>query len=181
MDPFLGQITLFACNFAPQNWAMCQGQLLPISQYSALFSLLGTNFGGDGRVTFGLPDLRGRLPNGQGTGPGLSTYVIGEIGGTETVSLTSSTIPQHTHALPAYTADASTKSPAGALPAKGQTTGGRGAEKAMTMYNTGSPSVALTAQQVAPVTGGGVPHTNIQPSLALNWCIAMTGVFTARP
>src|SRR5580692_3820516 len=111
--PFVGQITLLACNFAPLNWAMCQGQVLSIQQYTALFSLLGTNYGGDGRVTFGLPDLRGRVPNCQGQGSGLADYLMGEMGGSETVTLLTSTVPPHTHSFPAYAGNASTTSPVG--------------------------------------------------------------------
>lgn len=181
MDPFLGQITLLACNFAPVNWAMCQGQILPIAQYSALFSLLGTSYGGNGTTNFALPDLRGRVPNSQGQGPGLSNYQLGERNGTETVSLSASTIPQHNHAFPAYTGNAGTTSPAGALPARGPQTGSRGAEKFMNLYNTAAPNVALASQQVTQASGGGIPHANIQPSLALNWCIALSGMYPTRP
>jgi microcystin-dependent protein len=182
MEPFLGQITLLACNFAPYNWAMCQGQLLRITQYSALFSLLGTNYGGDGRTTFGLPNLQGRVANGQGQAPGLSDYVMGELGGTENVALTTQTVPAHNHAFLAYTTAANLTAPAGALPARGPVVSdGRGVDTTTTLYSTGAPNVALASGQVAPVTGGGVPHANIQPYLALNWCISLSGVFPARP
>jgi microcystin-dependent protein len=180
MNQFIGQITLFACNFAPVGWAMCQGQVLPISQYAALFSLLGTYYGGNGTSNFALPNLQSRLPVGQGQGPGLSPYSIGEIDGVEQVSLTTSTIPPHNHAFVAYTGEATSKSPTGALPAQGLHSGGHGAGTTMNLYNTASPNVPLSTQQVTPVSGGGTPHTNLQPSLALNWCIALTGVFPAR-
>jgi microcystin-dependent protein len=179
-EPFLGQITLFGCNFAPVNWMMCQGQLLPIRQYSALFSLLGTNFGGDGRVTFGLPDLRGRVPIGQGQLAGGGLYNIGDTEGIEQIALTVSTMPPHNHALPAYVAAGTVKSPAGALPAKGPAKGSHGNETQMNLFNTAAANVALAPKQVSMVTGSGVPHDNRQPLLALNWCIALNGTFPTR-
>lgn len=181
-DNYLGQITLYGCNFAPQGWAMCQGQILPISQYSALFALLGTQFGGNGTSNFALPDLRSRVPNGQGTLVGGSTYVMGELGGMENVTLTTSTIPPHNHGFIAYTGNTGqVTSPAGALPAAGAATGGRGQEVYDYLYNSNSAAtVALAAGQVVPASGGGQGHNNIQPVLALNWCIALTGVFPAR-
>ena len=114
MEPFLGQLMLVPYNFAPRGWAFCEGQLLPISQYSALFSLLGTTYGGDGRTTFGLPDLRGRVPIGAGQGPGLSNYVLGAKSGVEQVTLTGSQIPSHSHA--ASTQSASESNPTGNVP-----------------------------------------------------------------
>ena len=116
MEPFLGQITLFPFNFAPVGWAMCEGQLLPIQQNTALFSLLGTYYGGDGIRNFALPDLRGRAPIGQGQGPGLSQYLVGQVQGSETVTLTAAQSPAHTHAFPAFAASATTNAPGGALP-----------------------------------------------------------------
>jgi len=160
-EPFLGQITLLGCNFAPYGWMLCQGQLLAISQYAALFSLLGTNYGGNGTTNFGLPDLRGRMPNGMGQGPGLSPYDLGELGGAEAVSLTQSTVPTHTHTLLVQR--------------------GHGANTDLNLYNTGAPSVALAPAQVSIVTGSGVPHNNLQPLLVLNWCIAYQGIFPTRP
>src|SRR5271166_6177624 len=114
MNQFLGQIALFPYNFAPLDWAFCQGQLLQINQNTALFSLLGVQFGGDGVRTFALPDLRGRVPIGQGQGPGLSPYVIGSQQGVETVTLTPSQSPPHSHAFPAFAYAATTNAPAGA-------------------------------------------------------------------
>src|SRR5271169_4618990 len=114
-NPFIGQITLFPYNFAPFGWAVCDGQLLPIAQYTAVFSLLGVQFGGNGTSNFALPDLRGRVPMGQGQGPGLSSYVVGSQQGVELVTLTPQTIPAHSHAFPAFAAAATTNAPSGAL------------------------------------------------------------------
>jgi len=179
MEPFLGQITLYACNFAPYGWLQCQGQILPIQQYAALFSLLGTNFGGNGTSNFSLPNLQSTVPIGQGQGAGLSDYVMGETGGSENVSLTLSTMPAHSHPMLAYTATATATNPAGALTAKGPSSGGHGGGDATTLYSTTAPNVALAPGSVGPA-GGNIPHSNLQPLLALNWCIATTGVFPTR-
>jgi microcystin-dependent protein len=179
MEPFLGQITMFPYNFAPLGWALCQGQLLPISQNTALFSLLGTQFGGDGRTTFALPDLRGRVPIGQGQGPGLSPYAMGSTQGAENVTLTTATVPAHTHAFPAFASAATTNSPAGARPAEG-TESGRGGGIAVNTYAASGTAVSLAPGQAAAVTVGGLPHNNLQPYLTLNWCIALQGIFPSR-
>ncbi len=179
MNQFLGQIALFPYNFAPLNWAFCQGQLLPISQYTALFSLLGVQFGGDGRTNFALPDLRGRAPIDQGQGPGLTPYVVGSQQGVESVGLTTNTAPTHSHAFPAFASAATTNAPNGALPAEG-TQAGRGGGVAVNTYAAPGTAAALAAGQVVPAAGGGQPHNNLQPYLTLNWCIALTGVFPSR-
>ncbi len=179
MEPFLGQITLFPYNFAPNGWALCEGQLLPISQNTALFSLLGTQFGGDGVRTFALPDLRGRVPIGQGQGPGLSAYDMGSQQGQESVTLAAATVPAHSHVFLAFAAAATTNAPNGALPAEGHGSG-RGGGFAVNTYAASGGAVSLAAGQVAPVSVGGAPHNNLQPYLTLNWCIAMQGVFPAR-
>jgi|SRR5271166_5641828 len=178
MQPFVGQITLFPYNFAPSGWAFCAGQLLPINQYTALFSLLGTQFGGDGRSNFGLPDLRGRAPIGQGQGPGLSPYVIGQMQGAEQVTLTRATVPSHSHGLPAFAVPATTNSPNGALPAEGHG-GGRGGFTVNT-YTAPGAVAGLAPGQVTAASGGGAPHNNLQPYLTLNWCIALQGIFPPR-
>ncbi len=179
MNPFVGQISLFPFNFAPVGWAMCEGQLLPISQYTAVFSLLGTYYGGNGISNFALPDLRGRAPIGQGQGPGLSLYSVGSQQGVETVTLSSSQSPAHSHPFPAFAVAATTNAPAGALPAEGHGTGRGGAA-----VNTYAPLQAATAttlaQGQAGISGGGQPHNNLQPCLALNWCIALQGVYPPR-
>lgn len=179
-EPFLGQITLMACKFAPSGWAMCQGQLLPLSQYTALFSLLGTRYGGNGTTNFALPNLQGRVPNGMGRGLGLSDYQIGELGGIEAVTLTTAEVPPHIHTLSAYTGSATAMNPAGALTAQGPASGGHGGERLLNLYNSAAPNASLAAGQVEPLRGGS-PHDNIQPSLALNWCIALKGIFPSRP
>jgi len=179
MDPFLGQIALFPYNFAPTGWALCQGQLMPISQNTALFSLLGTQFGGDGRSNFALPDLRGRVPNGQGQAPGLSNYGMGEMLGAEGVGLTTATVPAHAHGFSAFTVAATTNAPNGALPAQAHGAG-RGGGFPVNIYTTPAATVNLAAGQLAPVAGGGLLHNNLQPYLTLNWCIALRGVYPSR-
>ena len=177
MEPFLGQITLFPFNFAPNGWAFCQGQLLPISQNTALFSLLGTYYGGNGTTTFGLPDLRGRVPVAQSQGPGLSDYVLGSVQGVETVTLLASQAPSHSHPFPAFAVPATTNAPSGALPAQGHSTG-RGAP-AVNTYAALQTAVPLASGQVTPA-GNGQPHNNLQPYLTLNWCIAVQGIYPSR-
>jgi len=177
MEPFLGQITLFPFNFAPKGWAFCQGQLMPIQQNTALFSLLGTFYGGNGTTTFGLPDLRGRVPVSQGQAPGLSNYAIGSFQGAETVTLLASQVPPHSHPFPAFAVQATTNAPNGALPAEGHSTG-RGAP-AVNTYAPLTTAVPLASGQVA-LAGNGQPHNNLQPYLTLNWCIALQGIFPSR-
>ena len=177
MEPFVGQITLFPFFFAPRGWAFCQGQLLPISQNTALFSLLGTYYGGNGVSTFGLPDLRGRVPIGQGQALGGSDYVIGNAQGVEAVTLLASHSPPHSHPFPAIAAQATTNAPSGAWPAEGHGSG-RGAFP-VNIYAPPQTRVPLASGQVAPA-GGGQPHNNLQPFLALNWCIALQGIYPPR-
>ncbi len=179
MTPFLGQITLFPYNFAPLGWAMCEGQLLPINQYTALFSLLGTQFGGNGTSNFALPDLRGRVPIGQGQGQGLTPYVVGETQGVEQVTLNTTTIPAHTHAFPTFASAATTNAPAGARPAEG-TGAGRGGGFAVNTFTASGTAASLAPGQVAAITAGGSPHSNLQPYLTLNWCIALQGIYPSR-
>ncbi len=175
---YVGQLALFPFNFAPVGWALCNGQVLPINQNTALFSLLGTQFGGDGRTNFMLPDLRGRAPIGQGQGPGLSVYNIGSAQGVEQVTLNTTTTPSHTHGFPAFATTATSSAPSGALLAEGKGAG-RGTF-AVNTYTAPGTAVSLAAAQVVPVTGGGLPHNNLQPCLTLNWCIALQGVFPPR-
>ncbi|HTW71898.1 MAG TPA: tail fiber protein [Acetobacteraceae bacterium] len=174
-DPYLSQIELFPFNYAPKGWAMCQGQLLPINQYAALFSLLGTQFGGNGQTTFALPDLRGRAAVGMGQGSGLSSYVIGEMTGTQTVSLTSQSTATHTHAVIANPGTTGgTNVPGGnVVLSTGISTNGT----TTAIYSSTAPSVTMGA---VGQTGNGVPHNNIAPYLALNYCIALVGVFPSR-
>jgi microcystin-dependent protein len=168
-EPFLGEIRNFGFTFAPRGWALCQGQLLSIQQNSALFSLLGTQYGGDGVTTFGLPDLRGRVSMGFGQGPGLSNRTQGEVAGTETVTLTSNQLPGHSHTVAAASA-ATSKNPAAAVPAF---------TSAGSSYGT-SADLAMSPNMIGPVPGNQ-PHDNLQPYLVTNWCIAMEGIFPSRP
>lgn len=169
MDPFIGQISIVGFNFAPRNWALCDGQLLPISQYQALYALLGTTYGGDGRTTFQLPDLRGRAATGPDGG-----LRLGEKFGIETVTLTEAQMPAHAHTLQANTSLANADLPVGALPAA-RPRGGP------LMYAAADPAstVEMNPSTVAQA-GGGQAHDNMQPHLALNFVIALTGVFPSR-
>ncbi len=167
-EPFLGELRLFPYTFAPRGWAFCQGQLLPIAQNTALFSLLGTTYGGNGQTTFALPDLRGRAPISAGQGSGLSPYTLGEVGGTETVTLINNQMPQHSHGVAAASVP-TTKNPNNALPSFTAAGSSYGTAADLSM----SPSMLGTA-------GGSQPHQNMQPFLVLNWCIALEGIFPSR-
>lgn len=180
-DPFVAEIRIFPFNFAPRGWAWCDGQLLPISQNTALFSLLGTTYGGNGQSNFALPDLQGSVPMHPGQGPGLSLRDLGEIGGSETVTLLESEMPAHNHTMRVSTQDATSTSPALAYPAKGLWDAGTGGGLAGTFVPTNAGgSQNMNANQLAPA-GGSQPHNNMQPYLTLYFCIAMQGVFPARP
>jgi microcystin-dependent protein len=172
MEPFIGEIKLFAGNFAPRGWAFCDGQLLPISQWQALFSILGTMYGGDGRTTFALPDLRGRAPIHPGNGPGLSNYQVGEKGGVEQVTLTTNQMPTHTHSLNANTNTGDHPDPAGASLAD---TKGRDRD----YLKSGEVNTSMSAQSIGN-TGGGQPHENRPPYLAVNYIIALEGIYPSR-
>ncbi len=168
-EPFLGMIAIYGFNFAPRGWAMCSGQILPIAQNTALFSLLGTTYGGNGQTTFALPDLRSRWPLHFGQGPGLSSYDLGQAAGTETVTLTGQQIPMHQHPVNATDADATSNKPdATSLLSSGGS------------YSTGAANVQLSPNMIPPSGGGNQPHSNIQPYLALNFCIALEGIFPSR-
>lgn len=171
-DPFIAEIRLFPFNFAPRGWAFCNGQLLAISQNTALFSLLGTTYGGDGITTFALPNLNGRVPMHPGQGPGLSPHDLGEFGGAETVTLLSSEMPAHTHALTASATDAGERSPAGQQPANEL--------GSINSYAAPGGVTPLAAEAVTP-TGGSQPHNNTQPSLVLAFAIALQGIYPSRP
>ena len=176
--PFIGNVKIWAGNFAPLGYAFCNGQLLSIAQNNALFALIGTTYGGDGQSTFALPDMRSRLAVGQGQGSGLSPYVLGQQAGVENVTLTSAQMPGHTHALQASTATATTDSPSNnvlAAPAPGGGTVPYG------FYFTGAapPTRPLAATAVGQA-GGNQPHSNIMPVLALSYIIALEGIFPAR-
>lgn len=185
-DPFLGQITMFAGSFAPRNWAFCSGQLLPIAQNTALFSILGTTYGGDGRSTFGLPDLRGRVAigsEGNSAGPGLTPRNLGSRGGTETQTLTTNQIPSHTHTA---TSTANAVAPAGN---SNDAVGNLWADDlgvSSGTYHTGdgsptiSPMHSDAVQTTVDPNVGGQAHNNMQPFLAINFIIALQGTFPSR-
>jgi microcystin-dependent protein len=170
-DPFVAEIRIFAFNFAPKGWAFCDGQLLPISQNTALFSLLGTTYGGDGKSTFALPDMQGNAPMQPGQGQGLSLRDLGETSGVETVTLLVSEMPVHTHTLNCSIDDADLRIPSPAR-SMAKSSGGN-------MYAPANGNQTMAFQGLPPA-GGGLPHNNMQPYLTVNFCIAMQGVFPPR-
>jgi microcystin-dependent protein len=169
-DPFVAEIRVFPFNFAPKGWAWCDGQLLPLSQNTALFSLLGTTYGGNGKSNFALPDLQGRAPMHPGQGPGLSLHDLGETGGSETVTLLESEIPSHPHALVASQADGVERNPVGQLLATGI---------GISAFQVPGALTQLNPSALAPA-GGDQPHNNLQPYLTFYFCIALQGVFPPR-
>ncbi len=174
-DPFVAEIRIFPFNFAPRGWAFCDGQLLPLSQNTALFSLLGTTYGGDGKSTFALPNLQGSAPMHPGQGPGLSLHDLGETGGSETVTLLLSEIPAHAHTVGrAVAATGNSMTPVNSIWAQAGS-----ARAAVNSYAPGPPTGAMKSDVIQP-TGGDQPHNNMQPYLTLNFCIALQGVFPPR-
>ncbi len=173
MEPFVAEIRIFPFNFAPKGWAFCDGQLLPLSQNTALFLLLGTTYGGNGESNFALPDFQGRTPMHPGQGPGLSLHDLGETGGSDTVTLLESEIPSHRHTLMT-----SNKPGNQAGPASNRALAQPNGANAYHTDTTGN-LVTMSGDAVAPA-GGGQPHNNMQPYLTLNFCIAMQGVFPPR-
>ncbi|MDQ4098121.1 MAG: tail fiber protein [Actinomycetota bacterium] len=171
MDPFLAEIRIFGFNFAPRGWATCDGQLLPISQNTALFALLGTVYGGDGKTTFALPKLNGAAPMAAGTGPDGTDYFPGETVGSATVNLIQSELPLHSHSLSVSTRSGSEKDPTNQALAVGQGIG---------MYGANNQPTTLMGAESLSITGGSMPHNNMQPSLAFTFCIAMQGIFPPR-
>ena len=167
MEPFIGFIGMFGGNFAPRNWALCDGTLLSVSQYQALFSILGTTYGGDGRTTFGLPDMRGRVPMHPGSGPGLSTRSLGQKDGVEHVTLTTNQIPSHTHTLRGSDEDANIGESAGATLAN------------FVGYVGDAANTNMNGTSIAN-TGGGQHHNNVQPFLCVNFIIALVGTYPSR-
>ena len=176
-QPFLSQIEAFPFNFAPKGWAFCAGQLLPITQNQALFALLGTTFGGDGRTNFALPDLRGRLANGFGQGSGVANYTLGQRGGEETHTLTGTETPLHSHLI---NADNNGTTGGTSTPGSGVTLGAGYANEAgspaVNIYSSAAPTIAMGWLG----STGGQPHENRMPFLALNYCIALQGVFPSQ-
>lgn len=169
-DPFVAEIRIFPFNFPPTGWAFCNGQLMPISQNTALFSLVGTFYGGDGKSTFALPDLQGNAPMQSGQGQGLSDRFLGEASGEESVTLLTSEIPLHNHA-----ANGSDEDDDSLLPAN------HSYGKLSVVYGPSNSALGQLAPQSLAVAGGSLPHNNMQPYLTLNFCIALQGIFPARP
>ena len=173
-QPFVGEIRMFGFGRVPNGWFACDGSLISIAEYEVLFALIGTTYGGDGQTTYAVPDLRGRLPIHQGTGPGLSNYDIGQRSGTETVTLTSQQMPAHTHTVLATSAAATTGTPGNTVVP--------GAISGQTMYVTDtSGGVAFTQNPVAvSPAGGSQPHDNCMPTLTVQFCIAWAGIFPSQ-
>jgi microcystin-dependent protein len=172
-EAYIGELRLMAFNFAPRNWARCEGQLLPINQNQALFALLGTQYGGNGQTTFGLPDLRGRAAVGMGTGPGLPAVQIGDRGGAETVTLSTAQVPAHQHVLNASSDLANASVPGLALPAAKSRT-------SLAMFAaSGSANTTLNPGAVGSA-GGNQAHSNLQPLTVLSYCISLFGIFPSR-
>ena len=177
-EPFIAEVRIFAGNFAPRGYAFCQGQLLPIAQNTALFSLIGNYYGGDGRTTMGLPDLRGRTPLGQGQGPGLTTRRIGDKSGATTVTLSEAELPAHAHTLQAVAAVGSTPTPGNNTLLAQAPSGGRGGGGAQ-VYGASQNLVAMAPASIT-ATGGSQSHDNMQPYLAVNFIIALEGLYPSR-
>jgi microcystin-dependent protein len=171
MDPFVAEVRIMTTNFAPTGWAFCNGQIMPISQNTALFSLLGTNFGGNGTSNFALPNFQGVAPIAVGQGPGLSQYVTGETGGEQSVTVLSTQMPSHNHAALA--------DPSDGLPGPGGNAWGGALKGGKSLYAPSGSNVPMSPNAIG-ITGGSQPHNNLCPYLALNFCIALSGVFPAR-
>lgn len=174
-EPFIGEIILAGFNFAPRGFALCNGQILSIAQNTALFSLLGTTYGGNGQTTFALPNLQGRTSIGFGQGPGLSSFSLGQVGGQENVTLLSTEMPAHNHAVQSNNGDGAQSSPVNNFFA------GPGADRDLFWYNDATSGGTANMNPAAiAIAGGSQPHNNLQPYLAVNYCIAMEGIFPSR-
>ena len=168
-DAFIAEIRMVGFTFPPKNWADCNGQIIGIAQNTALFSLLGVNYGGNGQTTFGLPNLQDRIPVGAGQGPGLSQYDLGQVSGSTSVTLLSTQMPQHNHSFGSSSGDADATNPAGSVPARAA---------GETPYTNGAANTPLSTT-VSPI-GGNQPHNNMMPYLTVRFCICLAGVFPAR-
>jgi microcystin-dependent protein len=171
-DPFVAEIRVFGFNFPPRGWAFCAGQLLNISQNTALFSLLGTRYGGDGKSTFGLPNFQGNVAIGSGQGPGLQDFMQGDTGGSPTVTLLTNEMPQHTHPFNASAGDATSRQVNGQYPASG--IGG------IVAYSDQTSQLVPFDSRATGIVGNGNAHNNMQPYLALNYCLSLQGVYPPR-
>jgi microcystin-dependent protein len=176
-DPFIGEIRMFGFNYAPRNWMQCNGAVIAISQNTALFAILGTQFGGDGRTNFGIPNLQGRAAIGAGTGPGLTPQSVGQTGGTPTVMLTTSELPAHNHVLNAGQLNPPNANQNVAIPTSAARLGRSSPNNTYTAPTT--PNTQMIASSISS-TGGGAGHENMQPYLAMNYCIAVAGIFPSR-
>ena len=176
-EPFIGEIIMFAGNFNPRGWALCQGQILSIAQNTALFSILGTTYGGNGQTTFALPDLRGRVPVGQGQGPGLPAVSLGEVSGSPTQTLTIQQMPAHNHLVGANANNANDSLPANAYPAAAIIP--TDSNKSVSAYNTATDGTNMNPG-VIKNTGGSQPFSVMQPYLGMNYIIALEGIFPSR-
>ena len=176
MDPFIGEIRAFTFGYAPTPWLACEGQLLPVSRYTALFSVIGTLYGGDGRTNFALPDLSAKAPMSAGQGQGLRPYDVGEVAGEQAVRLTEATVPPHQHSLQAFPSRSGNVSSPSAKTALATSSPGSG-------YDSATPTspALMDPNSISPAGGGPQPHENMMPTLALNFCIAYEGVFPPRP
>lgn len=177
-DPFIGEIRAFAFDFAPKNWAICAGQIMPIQQNTALFSILGVQFGGNGTTNFGLPNLQGSAPMGTGMGPGLTQRTIGEVAGTQSVTLSQNEMPIHSHTITAQARAADKLDPAGNYLAQG-IRGTPPRTSSVPTYAGGALNIPLATGTLAP-SGGAQAHSNMQPYLALNFCICLFGAYPTR-
>jgi microcystin-dependent protein len=186
MEEFIGVVKVFAGNFAPRGWQLCNGQILSIAQNSALFAILGTTYGGNGQTTFALPDLRGRATVGWGQGPGLSNYALGQISGTENTSILTSNMPAHNHvATSTLTLNASNAAATVGTPVTGNALGaGKDINTdAVSMYTTSTPNIPLAGGSVATTTalnGGNIPISILQPTIAMSYIICLEGIFPSR-
>lgn len=182
--PYLGEIKIFAGNFAPMGWAHCNGALLPISQNDALYAIIGTTYGGDGVTTFGLPNMQGRIPIGQGQGPGLTSRTMGQMLGTETVTLTEGQLPGHTHNALAFVTPATTENPSGAALAQPGYANPNEPQVGNSLFYLNvdgiAPNTAALPADTFQPSGGSQPHNNMAPCLAVRYIIALVGIFPSR-
>ena len=175
-DQFIAEIRIFAGNFAPTGWAFCNGQLLPISQNTALFSLLGTTYGGDGQSNFALPNLQGKAPLQQGMGPGLAGYALGQTAGSANVTLTQTELPSHTHPIASNDGIGDVDNPVGNVWATAHS-----GKTPLPLYSANTTNPPAMSPQAVASAGGGLPHNNLPPYLVLNFIIALQGIFPPRP